>query len=247
MAPDGRTANIKMLNELKIRSFMASKMMYEQSTRYSNYAFWAVMVASTLMGVAAANLCDYLPVGDGQDKWVSASKMLIGVVSGFALSFQTGRIFLIDYFEKKQTIYNETASSWQKLEFDIELFLNSIEVTTTDNDIREFTSECIKQRDDICSKSKPEEDIYQKYHNYPDLVIEKYQRKRTVIAYILQKIEQEEEREEHQEEDQQDDPDLLCWSCLPFGAFFCILYSPVNFLMKHVNDTRCNYHRKHFI
>ncbi|XP_067656397.1 uncharacterized protein [Haliotis asinina] len=188
MVSNRRTAKIKMLNGLKTRSFMASKMMYEQSTRYSNYAFWAVIVTSVLMGVAAANLCDYLPVGDGQNRWVSASKMLIGVVSGFALSFQTGKIFLIDYFDTKQKLYNETASGWQKLELDIELFLNCIEEATTDKDIKDFTTTCIKERNDICCKSKPEEDIYRKYHNNPDLVIEKYQRKTAVIASVQEQL-----------------------------------------------------------
>ncbi|XP_048249699.1 uncharacterized protein LOC125378284 [Haliotis rufescens] len=180
MAQNARTRNVEMLEDLKIRSLMASYMMFDRSTKYGNYAFRTLILVAMLMGVAAANIFDYIPVGDDED-WVSVSKMVIGLVSGFSATIQTGKIFLLEYFEKKEKLYNETAAGWQKLELDIRLFLNYID-TATDEDIREFTSKCIQERDNVCSKSKPEGDMYQHYHDHPLVTIEQYRKKHDLLS-----------------------------------------------------------------
>ncbi|XP_046335515.1 uncharacterized protein LOC124117597 [Haliotis rufescens] len=190
MSQEERKGNVEMLEELRIRSLMASYMMFERATKYGNYAFWTLIGASIVMGVAAANLCQYLPVGDNKN-WVLFSKTVIGLVSGFATTFETGRIFLLEYLDKKEKLYNETAAGWQKLELDIRLFLNYIDKAKV-KDIRKFTKECIQQRDDVCSKSKPEGDTYDNYHDDPEILIEKYLKKQSVIAHIGQRLKEDE-------------------------------------------------------
>ncbi|XP_071089849.1 uncharacterized protein [Haliotis cracherodii] len=190
MAQHERKGNVEMLEELRIRSLMASYMMFERATKYGKYAVWTLIVASIVMGVAAANLCQYLPVGDNEH-WVLVSKMVIGLVSGFSATFETGRIFLLEYLDKKEKLYNETAAGWQKLELDIRLFLNYID-TAEVIEIREFTSKCIQQRDDVCSKAKPEGDTYDNYHDNPEILIEKYRKKQSVIACIGKGLKEDE-------------------------------------------------------
>ncbi|XP_071089179.1 uncharacterized protein [Haliotis cracherodii] len=194
MAQNEKAANLEMLKELRIRSLIASFMMYEQSTKYGSYVFLAVIVIGVLIGAAVAILSTFIPVGDADNQWVLIFKIFIGWISGTATTFQTGRIFLLEYFEKKEKLDNETAAGWQKLELDIRLFLNSIE-KTSNKSLRKFISDCIQQRHDICFKSKPDGDTYEKYHARRHLTINKYQKKQLLIAHIGQRLDYEEEED----------------------------------------------------
>ncbi|XP_048249508.1 uncharacterized protein LOC124111912 [Haliotis rufescens] len=175
-----------LLSELRIRSMIGSYMMYEQSDKYANLSFWALVVASLLMGVATANLSQYIPVGDGL--LPAISKIIIGVITVATCTFKVGSMFLLEKFEKKQELANKTGAGWQELELDIRLFLDSADDTVTNEMYKQFTRDCIRQRREICCLAKPEKAIYRKYNEESGHILRPYMKKKSVVAQIREEL-----------------------------------------------------------
>ncbi|XP_046572565.1 uncharacterized protein LOC124280630 [Haliotis rubra] len=177
-----KEAYVMLLSELRIRSMIGSYMMYDQSDRYSQLAFWLLIVASILMGLASASLTTLIPVGDG---WLPyLAKTIIGAITATAGSFKAGSIFLLEKFEKKQELFNKTGAEWQKLELKIRLFLDTADDTLTREAYQKFAEDCIEERTTICCLSKPERDIYRKYNEESSHILESYREKKSVVAEI---------------------------------------------------------------
>ncbi|XP_046572590.1 uncharacterized protein LOC124280651 [Haliotis rubra] len=175
-------AFVKLLSELRIRSMIGSYMMYKQSDRYNQLAFWMLIVVSVLMGVATAILSMYIPVGKG---WLQeCSKIIIGAITVTFSTFIAGNTFLVEKFEKKQELFNKTGAKWQELELKIHLFLETADDTLTRESYEQFAMNCIQERTTICCLSKPEPDIYKKYNAESRHILESYLKKSSVITEI---------------------------------------------------------------
>ncbi|XP_048249510.1 uncharacterized protein LOC125378245 [Haliotis rufescens] len=185
----------ELLMGLRIRSMIGSYMMYDQSDKYSTLASWMLIAASGIMGVAAGGLSQYIPIGKGRISLIS--KIAIGMITGSSGTFKAGSMLLHEKFEEKQKLFNKTGAGWQELELKIRHFLDTTEDTENIDKYEQFTKDCIKQRGDICRLSKPERGIYKKFNaGSPSIVMERYKKKRDVVAGIRDELEKEESSSE---------------------------------------------------
>ncbi|XP_046335527.1 uncharacterized protein LOC124117604 isoform X2 [Haliotis rufescens] len=180
----------ELLMELRIRSMIGSYMMYDQSDQYGNWAFWMLIAASGILGVAAGGLSQYIPGGKG---WIPfISKITIGMITGTGGTFKVGSKLLHEKFEEKQKLFNETGAGWQELELNIRHFLDTTEDTDSRDKYQQFTENCIKQRREICRMAKPEKPIYKEYNeNFKGHVVDRYKKKRQAVAGIRAELKRE--------------------------------------------------------